>query len=129
MVAFLIGAVIAIVHVVLALGGNYDFGLNMSYALIAISAVVLLLGIAKYFIENPKQIKTLLGFIVLFALVGVFIMTSSSEAPAVLQKTIDAQGISPSVYKYVSGSVNATIILLALAFAGLIISEVVSIFK
>ncbi len=129
LVAFLVGAIISIAHVALAMNGNYDFGLAMSYALIAISALAMVMGIAKYFIENPKQIKTLLGFLALFAIVGVLIMMASGDAPESLKDTITKANITPGVYKYINGSVNATVILLVLAFLGLIVSEVVSIFK
>ncbi len=148
LVAFLIGAVLSILHIALASSTTEAFtyidknggevskeiagvstGLSISYALVAIAGVVLLFGIAKYFAENPKQIKSLLGFLALFAIVGVFIMMASSDAPAALQPTLDKEGITPGVYKYVNGSVNATVILLVLAFAGLVISEVTSMFK
>lgn len=129
MVAFLLGAIISIIHVVLSFSGNFDFGLNISYALVAIGGLALVVGVAKYFAENPKQLKSLIGFLVLFALVGVFIMISSGEAPEALRPTLEKENITPGIFKYVNGSVNATVILLVLAFAGLIISEVTSIFK
>ncbi len=148
MVAFLIGAVLSILHIVLAATSTEAFsyidqngaevnkeiagvstGLVISYVLVALAVLMLVFGVVKYFAENPKQIKSLLGFLALFAIVGVFIMMASSDAPAALQPTLDKEGITPGVYKYVNGSVNATVILLVLAFAGLVISEVTSMFK
>jgi len=148
LVAFLLGAIIAIVHIVLASTTTEAFsyidqngaeinneiagvstGITISYILILIAVAAFLFGVAKYFIENPKQIKSLLGFLALFAIVGVFIMMASGDAPSVLQTTLDKEGITPGVYKYVNGSVNATVVLLVLAFAGLVVSEVISMFK
>ena len=148
MVAFLVGAGFVMLHIFLAATTTETFdytdangvavsneiagvstGLSVSYILILIAVAAFLFGVVKYFMENPKQIKSLLGFLALFAIVGVFIMLASSEAPAVLQPTLDKEAVTPGVYKYINGSVNATVILLALAFAGLIISEVTSIFK
>ncbi len=148
MVAFLLGAIFAIAHIVLAATTTEAFtyidqngvevnkeiagvsaGLAISYILIGIAVLVFLFGVAKYFIENPNQIKSLLGFVALFVIVVVFIMMASGDAPEALRETVEKEGISPGVYKYVNGSVNATVVLLGLAFAGLIISEVTSMFK
>lgn len=128
MIAFLVGVVLVAVHIMSGEGG-VDFGLSASYGLTALAFLAMLVGIAKYFAENPKQIKVLLGFVVLFAFVGVMIMISSGTAPAALTGTVEKEGITPGVFKYVNGGINATMILLVLAFVGLIVSEVSSLFK
>ncbi len=129
LIAFLVGAVVVLLHIFTGMKGNYDLGLWAGILLTIVAFVVMLIGIAKYFAQNPRQIKVLLGFIGILAFVAVVIMLSSGNAPAALQDTIQRHGITPGIYKYINGSVNATLILLGLSFVGLIVSEIVSMFK
>lgn len=129
MVAFLVGTAIVVIHLVLSMGGGYDFGLYAGIGLAVIAAVIMLVGVAKYFIENPRQIRVMLGFVVLFVVLGVLIMMASGDIPASLRNAAADKGVTSGIYKYVNGSVNGTIILLVVAFLGLVVSEVLSLFK
>ncbi len=138
MIAFLVGGAFVVIHLVLSAGGGdnpgyattaYNFGLYAGIVLAIVAAVMMVVGIAKYFMENPRQIKVMLGFIALFAVLGALIMMASGDIPASLQNAAADKGVTSGIYKYVNGSVNGTIILLVVAFLGLIVSEVLSLFK
>lgn len=129
MIAFLTGAVLVVIHLVLSMGGGYDFGLYAGIGLAVIAAVIMLVGVAKYFMENPRQIRVMLGFVVLFVILGALIMMASGDIPASLQNSAADKGVTSGIFKYVNGSVNGTIMLLVVAFLGLVVSEVLSLFK
>lgn len=123
----------------------FDFGIYASLALVIITAVACVvfgvLGIAKNFKAAKKG---LIGFGVLLviAIIGYAIAGSMGDGESTLAvidkmnaKAVDAEGkpgmeyITSNISSWVSGGLVTMLILVIVAFLGIIISEVYNLFR
>jgi len=98
--------------------------LKISFIYFIIAAVAALIFPLIFVITHPGKAKYALIGLVIFAVIIVLGYSLGSPTPVDTEATISTQGL-----KLVDAGLKTTIILLALAFLGIFLSEISSIFK
>jgi hypothetical protein len=113
---------------------QFDFGLYITYFLLALTAIVTV-GFGLYhfislLIDSPKQAMTsvaIIGGLIVFFVIGKAI------SPAVDSKGVmDAANefaVTDSQRGLISGAINTTLIILVLAVVALVLAEIRNLFK
>lgn len=113
---------------------QFDFGLYVTYFLCALTAIATI-GFGLYhfislLIDSPKKAMTsvaIIGGIIVFFLIG------KAVAPSIDSKGVMAAanefGVTDNQRGLISGAINTTLIMLVLAVAALVLSEIRNIFK
>jgi len=113
---------------------QFDFGLYITYFLMAVTALATI-GFGLYhfislLIDSPKKAMTsvaIIGGLIVFFIIGRAI------SPAVDSKGVmdaaNAFAVTDSQRGLISGAINTTLIVLVLAVAALVLSEIRNIFK
>lgn len=113
---------------------QFDLGLYITYFLLAVAAIATV-GFGLYhfislLIDSPKQAMTsviiIVGLIVFF-IVGKM-MSSNIDSRGVMAAANEF-GVTDGQRGLISGAINTTVIVLVLAIAALIISEIRNLFK
>lgn len=106
----------------------FNLGLGLTIGLIFIAAIAAVIFGLWQLISAPKQsLKGILGVV---AIAAIFFAFYSSAEPAMANAGIlDKFDVSDNVSKLISGGIWTTLILLAGAFAIMVLSEVRNLFK
>ena len=112
------------------------FGLSISIArLLAIVAfgLAIVLSIVNVFKNFKANRKAIIAFVALAVLFLILYSTASTDVPEGLKATVEnpEYGVAgnPEIYKMITGSITGTLILLAAAFALMVLMEVWNFFK
>jgi heme/copper-type cytochrome/quinol oxidase subunit 2 len=147
LVAFLLGVVITLIFLISVFSGIgefnmlseeeqdattiFDFGLKATVVLIIITAAsMLLFGIYQVATNFRSSLKGIIGLVVLIIVFFVTYSAASGEATGAVAEAADkAGGLTAGNLKFISGSITTAIILVALAAASFVLSEIRNIFK
>ena len=145
MVAFGTGLVLAVIGLLIVMGGLEDFnalaeddqgttsifnfGIGAACGLVILCAV-LMLGFGVFHVaSNPKSaVKFLLGIVAIVGIVVIFAMTSSADTGKVARLISEGE-LSANTSKWINGGIWATLILMGIATLSFIFSEVRNVFK
>lgn len=113
---------------------QFDFGLYITYILLALTAIATI-GFGLYhfislLIDSPKKAMTsvaIIGGLIVFFIIGR-VVAPSADSKGVLDAA-NAFGVSDSQRGLISGAINTTLIILVLAIVALILSEIRNLFK
>jgi hypothetical protein len=147
LVAFLLGVVITVVFLISVFSGIgefnmlaeeeqlsttiFDFGLKATVVLIIVTAIsMLLFGIYQVATNFRSSLKGIIGLVVLIIVFFVTYSAASGEASGAVAEAADkAGGLTPGNLKFISGAITTALILIALAAASFVLSEIRNIFK
>jgi len=113
---------------------QFDFGLYITYILMAITAIAAIaFGLFQFItnlMDSPKNairtVAIVVGLIVIFFIGKA--MASSTDSNSVMAAANEF-GVSAGERGFISGAINTTIIVLLLAVVALVVSEVRNVFK
>jgi hypothetical protein len=113
---------------------QFDFGLYITYFLLALTAIVTI-GFGLYhfislLIDSPKKAMTsvaIIGGLILFFIIGK--ATSPSVDSKGVMDAANAFVVNDSQRGLISGAINMTVIVLVLAVVTLVLAEIRNIFK
>lgn len=147
LVAFLLGVVITVVFLISVFSGIgefnmladedqvtttiFDFGLFATIALIIITAIAMLLfGLYQVGTNFRGSLKGIIGLAVLIVIFLVAYSASSGTATGAVAEAADkAGGLTAGNFKFVGGAITTSIILVGIAAAAFVLSEIRNIFK
>jgi len=147
LVAFLLGVVITVIFLISVFSGIgefnmlaeeeqlsttiFDFGLKATIVLIVITAIAMLLfGIYHVATNFRSSLKGIIGLVVLVIVFFVTYSAASGEASgAVAEAAEKAGGLTAGNLKFISGAITTALILIGLAAASFVLSEIRNIFK
>lgn len=147
LVAFLLGVVITLVFLVSVFSGIgefnmlseeeqdattiFDFGLKATVVLIIVTAAAMLLfGIYQVATNFKSSLKGIIGLVVLIIVFFVTYSAASGEATGAVAEAADkAGGLSAGNLKFISGSITTALILVGVAAASFVLSEIRNVFK
>ncbi len=110
--------------------GLINFGIYLSYALVAIAALAAFVFPVIYMIQNPAEAKKgLVGVVALVVVLLLGYVFAGSEIPDALAKACKNFDVDPSKFKKIGAGINAFYILAFLAVVSLVASEIRSAFK
>lgn len=137
--AFILGAAITVIFLLVVLGNLpetfntmtkearhevnvFNFGISASILLIILAAAgMLIFGIYQVITNFRASLKGLIGLGVLFVI--FFIARASSSG------LCDDPTVSETVCKTVGGGITVALVLIAIAFVGFLVSELISLIK
>lgn len=113
----------------------FDFGLYGAMALAVIAAAAMVIfGLAQVVTSFKSSMKGILGFVALLVVFFVsYSMTDTSVSPYI-QGAIDKFEQGGAVFtegnlKFISGGISTTIVLVVVAAAAFVVSEITNLFK
>ena len=116
-------SVVVILSAIGWFGGKAGLTLNVSYALLAISILIVLVFSIMSFADEPKKsLRSILGFA---AVVIIFLIAYSSASGENLSK----MDVSETYVKMVGGSLSLLYIIGGVAVISIVASEIYSFFK
>ena len=143
--AFGLGALITLLFLVFVLSGLddfsmldkdakvqsnlFNFGMYAGIALVVVCALGMLVFGVLQIASNPKG--SMKGIIGLVAILVLFFIAKSMAAPASagLSDAMSKYNVTDGTFSWISGAINTTLIIGALAVAALFISEIRNFFK
>ncbi len=146
--AFGLGLLIVVIFLISVLGGLdeftalpeeeqvttsiFNFGLTGALALTAIAAIAMLLfglfHIASHFRSSVKGLIGVAVLVVIF-LVAYNMAPGEPQINAIAEATEKAGGISPGQLKFIGGAITTVLVLLIVATASFVLSEIRNFFK
>ncbi len=145
-IAFVVGFIAAVVLVVAVVGGGseyaYDDHVNLygvgafgtavkiGVAFVVLGLIAIAVGGIYGLVTNPKSaIKFVIGGAVLAVMVGILFAISPEETSGPVRALNEEYDIQGTTTRLISGGILATVILLGLAFATVLLAEIRNAFK
>ncbi len=147
LVAFLLGVIITVIFLVSVFTGIgqfnmlpeeeqnsttiFDFGLKATIVLIIVTAFAMLaFGIFQVATNFKSSLKGIIGLVVLVVVFFVTYSAASDEATGAVAEAADkAGGLTAGNLKFISGAITTALILIAVAAASFLLSEIRNLFK
>jgi len=147
LVAFLLGVVITVIFLISVFSGIgefnmlseeeqdattiFDFGLIATVVLIIVTAIsMLLFGIYQVATNFRSSLKGIIGLLAILVLFFITYSVASGEPTGAVAEAADkAGGLTPGNLKFIGGSITTSLILVGVAAAAFVLSEIRNLFK
>ena len=144
MFAFLLGAIILIIYVLIAMSGQeafvaagspedsdlFNFGIKTAIVMGVLCLLIAVLFGLYHMLTNMKgAMRGIISVLVLLAIFVIAYMMADGAATGKLAETLQKFDITAGVSKFISGAMTTTAILGALAIGAMVLSEIRNIFK
>lgn len=113
-------------------GDIFYTGIYVTYVLLGMAVLaVIFLGIWGIFKDMKSSMKGVIGFVLVLVFFGILYAMAGTDAVGSLKETVENPefGITDTIFKLVSGSINGTIFLLVAAFLTIVAMEIWNFFK
>jgi len=146
-IAFGLGLIVTLLFLIVAFNGMdsfqalpeddkvstsiFDVGIKGAIAfIIAAAAGMIIFGLFQTFSHLKSSFIGILGFVALIAVFFIAFSSASGQASGEIAEAVDrAGGVSENAMKYIGGAITTALILLGLATAAFILSEIRNFFK